>query len=122
MTWITALKEYNQGKAWSVPRKGSAEYTAVMLILSKMPKKLKEPKEPKEKKVAKLDVPPLALPVVPIAPAVTTVASSVESKVVLKERIKSKKPEPISIPPLIPELSEHLKTRPKLLKKNQIVI
>jgi hypothetical protein len=35
MNWFSALKEYNSGKAWSVPRKGSKEYDEVKAIMNK---------------------------------------------------------------------------------------
>lgn len=31
-SWMTALKQFNEGKQWSVPKKGSPEYDAVKKI------------------------------------------------------------------------------------------
>ena len=42
-TWVEALKEYNKGKKYSIPKKGSAEYDAVKKLMGGAPK-------PKDKK------------------------------------------------------------------------
>ena len=34
-SWISAIKEYNQDKKYSVPKKGTPEYDAVKLIQTK---------------------------------------------------------------------------------------
>ena len=56
MSWIQALKEYNTGKKWSVPKKGSLEYNEVMALVAKMPKAVKTVKEPI---TVKLEAPPV---------------------------------------------------------------
>ena len=33
MKWVDALKKFNEGKKWSIPKKGSAEYEAVKKIM-----------------------------------------------------------------------------------------
>jgi hypothetical protein len=33
MKWVEALKKYNEGKKWSIPKKGTAEYDAVKKIM-----------------------------------------------------------------------------------------
>jgi len=36
MTWIAAVKQWNEGKAkWSMPRKGTPEHAEVMAIMEK---------------------------------------------------------------------------------------
>jgi hypothetical protein len=54
-TWMNALKEYNAGKKWAIPKKGSDEYLAVMkLVAPKMPKlERTESAPPKAPKVPK---------------------------------------------------------------------
>ena len=57
-TWAAALKEYNTGKKWSVPRKGTPEYDAVRKIMAEgssapaetAPAKEKKPRKPRAKK------------------------------------------------------------------------
>ncbi len=56
MSWIGALKEYNTGKKWCVPKKGSAEHAEVMALVAKMPKAVKTVKEPL---TVKLEAPPV---------------------------------------------------------------
>ncbi len=43
MNWFSALKEYNTGKAWSVPRKGSKEYDEVKALMNKTSNTSAEP-------------------------------------------------------------------------------
>jgi hypothetical protein len=52
-TWITALKEWNQGKStWCIPQKGSSEYNEVKAIMdrNKTPKPKTKKAKPKTKK------------------------------------------------------------------------
>ena len=35
MKWVEALKKYNEGKKWSVPKKGTPEYAEVLKIMGK---------------------------------------------------------------------------------------
>jgi hypothetical protein len=52
MKWVEALKLYNQGRTWCVPRKGTESYEVIREIMKtgKMPEKKAEPKaEPKAK-------------------------------------------------------------------------
>lgn len=44
-TWVEALKEFNKGKKYSIPKKGSADYDAVKKLMGGAP----APK-PKDKK------------------------------------------------------------------------
>jgi len=50
-SWLVALKKYNEGKKYTVPKKGSKEYDAVRALMSdpmpKPPKSMKSPKVPK---------------------------------------------------------------------------
>ena len=39
-TWMNALKEFNAGKKWAIPKKGSDEYNAVMKLVAPKPPKL----------------------------------------------------------------------------------
>lgn len=72
-TWMNALKEFNAGKKWAIPKKGSDEYNAVMkLVAPKMPKPPKlertDSAPPKASKAPKnIIVEPV--PVAPVAPA-----------------------------------------------------
>jgi len=54
--WMTALKEFNSGKQWSVPKKDTPEYVEVLKIASKlketMPPKEVKPKPTRKPKVA----------------------------------------------------------------------
>jgi hypothetical protein len=78
MKWVEALKKYNEGKKWSIPKKGSAEYDAVKKIMgaggeapaAAAAEKTVVAKTPKGKKVVKVEeaamakapaVPPKAL-------------------------------------------------------------
>jgi len=36
MSWIEALKKYNEGQKWSIPKKGSPEYEQVIEIKNKL--------------------------------------------------------------------------------------
>jgi hypothetical protein len=47
MKWLEALKVYNKGKKWTIPKKGTPEYNKVKMIMDsgKMPKS----KKPKKK-------------------------------------------------------------------------
>jgi len=62
-SWSEALKEFNKGKKWSVPRKGTEEYNAVRKIMSDgasapaaAPKE-KKPRAPRKKKEAAAPAP-----------------------------------------------------------------
>jgi hypothetical protein len=50
--WMTALKEFNSGKQWSVPKKDTPEYLEVLKIASKL-KETMPPKEVKPKPTRK---------------------------------------------------------------------
>ena len=53
-TWMNALKEFNAGKKWAIPKKGSDEYNAVMkLVAPKAPKLERTDSAPKAPKVPK---------------------------------------------------------------------
>ena len=49
-SWSEALKEYNAGKKWKVPRKGTPEYDAVRKIMSDGAPAAAAPKEKKPRK------------------------------------------------------------------------
>jgi hypothetical protein len=79
MKWVEALKQYNAGKKWSVPRKGSPEYAEVMKIMGKEAPAAaaapaaapaapaeKKPRKPRERKVKPA---PAAAPAAPVAEA-----------------------------------------------------
>lgn len=58
MKWVEALKKYNEGKKWSVPKKGTAEYDAVRKLMgadapAKVEMKAEAPAPAKEKKPRK---------------------------------------------------------------------
>ena len=60
MKWVDALKKYNEGKKWSIPKKGSAEYDAVKKIMgaggeAPAAEKSVVAKTPKGKKVVKIE-------------------------------------------------------------------
>jgi len=60
MSWIEALKKYNEGQKWSIPKKGSPEYEKVIEIKNKLAladgeKKPKAPKTSKVEKKAKVE-------------------------------------------------------------------
>jgi len=60
MSWIEALKKYNSGKKWEIPKKGTPEYEQVIEIKNKLAladgeKKPKAPKTSKVEKKAKVE-------------------------------------------------------------------
>jgi len=40
MSWMDALKQFNAGKKWAIPKKGSDEYLEVMKLVAPKPPKL----------------------------------------------------------------------------------
>lgn len=67
-TWMNALKEFNAGKKWAIPKKGTDEYNAVMKLVAPKALKLERtdsvPKAPKAPKAPKN----IVVEPVPIAP------------------------------------------------------
>ncbi len=103
-TWAQALKEYNAGKKWSVPRKGTPEYDAVRKIMGSDSPASAPAAAPKEKKPRK----PRAKKETP-APTPAPVA---EKKKRGRPRKESAKPTLTDEP--IRHKNDPMKTTPKL--------
>ena len=100
--WIDALKEYNQGKPWRIPKKGTAEHAEVMLLVNKNKESADTGAEKVEKKVK------------------AKVEKKVEKKVEAKVEKKRRPPVKLLIPELeVNELAEFKvvkKRKPKVVK------
>jgi hypothetical protein len=110
MRWVEALKKYNEGKKWSIPKKGSAEYDAVKKIMgaggeatgTAAAEKTVVAKTPKGKKVVKVEEAAMAK-----APAVPPKARKPRAKKVPSEekphpkvrKPRAKKTDPVAVDP-----------------------
>jgi hypothetical protein len=91
MSWMDALKQFNAGRKWAIPKKGSDEYNAVMKLVAPKPLKLERtdsaPKVPKAPKVVE------PIPIVS-EPVTASVAPKSRKKPVVA---------PVPAPVLVPE-------------------
>ena len=95
-TWMNALKEFNTGKKWAIPKKGSDEYNAVMkLVAPKAPKLERTDSAPKAPKAPKV---PKNIIVEPI-PIISEPVTAPKSR---KKPVVAPAPEPVVLAPVEP--------------------
>jgi hypothetical protein len=101
MSWMDALKQFNAGRKWKIPAKGSDEYLAVMKLVAPKPPKLERtdsaPKVPKAPKAPKNIVEPI-----PIASEPVTAPKSRKKPVVAPVPAPVLVPEPVVLAPVEP--------------------
>ena len=73
MSWMDALKQFNAGKKWAIPKKGSDEYLEVMKLVAPKPPKLtrttgSERPAPAPKAPKNIVVEPMPMPEPVVAP------------------------------------------------------
>jgi hypothetical protein len=93
---MNALKEFNTGKKWTIPKKGSDEYNAVMKLVAPKPLKLERTDSaPKAPKAPKNIVEPI-----PIVSEPVTAPKSRKKPVVAP--VPAPEPEPVVLAPVEP--------------------